>query len=241
MKVGVALTDILTGVYSTVAILAALAHRDHAGGGQHIDMALLDCGIAALSHFAQHPEAVAVCGRRRERFPEASVYNALADREWDTPVGQALACGGDVLMRFTAVQAVGGYEASLIAGEEPDLGRRLRAAGGEIWRIDAEMTLHDAALLRFGQWWRRMRRAGHAFAEGAALHGAGPERHWVAETRRALFWGAALPVLIVLAGLLHPAGWALPPCAGGARPCPACSPCNRKAWQTARGMWWCGT
>jgi crotonobetainyl-CoA:carnitine CoA-transferase CaiB-like acyl-CoA transferase len=42
VKVGVALTDILTGLYSTVAILAALAHRDHDGGGQHIDMALLD-------------------------------------------------------------------------------------------------------------------------------------------------------------------------------------------------------
>ena len=96
-----------------------------------------------------HPAAVVVCGRRRERFPQASVYNALADREWDTPVGPALACGGDALMRFTAVQAVGGYEASLIAGEEPDLCLRLRRAGGKIWRLGAEMTLHDAAMRRF--------------------------------------------------------------------------------------------
>jgi GT2 family glycosyltransferase len=128
----------------------------------------------------------------------------LADREWDTPVGQALACGGDALMRFTAVQAVGGYEASLIAGEEPDLCRRLRAAGGEIWRIDAEMTLHDAAMTRFSQWWKRAVRAGHAFAEGAARHGFS---HWGAETRRALIWGAALPVGIVVAEVIHPAAW----------------------------------
>ncbi len=169
-----------------------------------------DCAVqpgwiaAALAGFVAHPAAVVLCGRRRERFPEASVYNALADREWDTPVGQALACGGDALMRFTAVQAVGGYEASLIAGEEPDLCRRLRAAGGEVWRIDAEMTLHDAAMTRFSQWWKRAVRAGHAFAEGAARHGFS---HWGAETRRALIWGAALPVGIVVAGMIHPAAW----------------------------------
>ncbi|GLS85400.1 hypothetical protein GCM10010873_03730 [Cypionkella aquatica] len=164
---------------------------------------------AGLAGFAAHPGAVVICGRRRERFPEASVYNALADREWDTPVGQALACGGDALMRFAAVQAVGGYDASLIAGEEPDLCLRLRRAGGEVWRIVDEMTLHDAALLRFGQWWRRMVRAGYAFAEGAARHGSAAERHWLAETRRAVVWGLVLPVVMVLAGLLHPLGWLL--------------------------------
>ena len=160
---------------------------------------------AALAAFAAHPLAVVVCGRRRERFPEASVYNALADREWDTPIGQALACGGDALMRFAAVRAVGGYNPALIAGEEPDLCLRLRAAGGQVWRIDAEMTLHDAAMTRFGQWWKRTVRAGHAFAEGAALHGF---THWGAEVRRALIWGAGLPVLI-LAAFALPYGWTL--------------------------------
>lgn len=161
---------------------------------------------AALAGFAAHPAAVVICGRRRERFPAASVYNRLADREWDTPVGQAAACGGDALMRFAAVQAVGGYRGDLIAGEEPELCLRLRRAGGEVWRIAAEMTLHDAALLRFGQWWRRMRRAGHAFAEGAALHGAGPDRHWLAETRRAVFWGVVLPVGCVVLTAVTPFG-----------------------------------
>lgn len=161
---------------------------------------------AALATFAAHPAAVVVCGRRRERFPEASIYNAQADHEWNTPIGRALACGGDALMRFDAVLAVGGYDASLIAGEEPDLCLRLRAAGGEVWRIDAEMTLHDAAMTRFGQWWRRSVRAGHAFAEGVARHGFG---HWGAETRRALIWGAVLPLVVLLAGLAHPAGWLL--------------------------------
>lgn len=171
-----------------------------------------DCAVdpgwlsAAQVAFAAHPAAVAVCGRRRERFPQASVWNRLADREWNTPVGPASACGGDVLFRYAAVQAAGGYREDLIAGEEPELCLRLVRAGGQVWRIDAEMTLHDAAMMRFGQWWRRTVRAGHAFAEGAALHGAGPERHWVAETRRALLWGAGVPATALGLGLVHPAG-----------------------------------
>lgn len=161
---------------------------------------------AALAAFLDHPRAVVVCGRRRERFPEASVWNRMADREWNTPVGQTRACGGDALMRYADVVAVGGYRDSLIAGEEPELCLRLIRAGGQIWRIDAEMTLHDAAITRLGQWWRRSVRAGYAFAEGAALYGHEPEAHWVAETRRALIWGATLPATALMLGLLHPVG-----------------------------------
>ncbi|MFZ1469965.1 MAG: glycosyltransferase family A protein [Paracoccaceae bacterium] len=162
---------------------------------------------AALAAMAAHPGAVVVCGRRRERFPEASIYNRMCDREWDTPVGLAQACGGDALMRLAALRAVGGYRPDLIAGEEPELCLRLARSGGQIWRIDAEMTLHDAGLTRFAQWWRRSVRAGHAFAEGAALHGAGPERHWRQEVRRAVIWGLGVPALAIAAGLWHPAGW----------------------------------
>ncbi|WP_177325424.1 CaiB/BaiF CoA-transferase family protein [Pseudomonas sp. CFII64] len=54
VKVGVALTDILTGLYSTTAILAALAHRDQGGSGQHIDMALLDVQVACLANQAMN-------------------------------------------------------------------------------------------------------------------------------------------------------------------------------------------
>lgn len=53
MKVGISIVDILTSYNSVVAILAALRHRDQGHGGQAIDMSLLDCGVAALSHYAQ--------------------------------------------------------------------------------------------------------------------------------------------------------------------------------------------
>jgi GT2 family glycosyltransferase len=150
------------------------------------------------------PGAAVAHGRRRERFPEATIYNRLCDWEWDRPPGQARACGGDAMMRVSAFEEVGGFDPGLIAGEEPELCVRLRAAGWEIWCLDAEMTLHDAAMTRFSQFWRRARRAGHAYAEGAAMHGAPPERHGVAGRDRALVWGAGLPLAILLLSLAHP-------------------------------------
>lgn len=162
----------------------------------------LDQAHAFLRHNVTH---AVVCGRRRERFPERSVYNRLCDMEWNTPVGDAKSCGGDALMRVVALKEAGGYRDDLIAGEEPELCVRLRKAGWRVHRLDAEMTLHDAAIFRFSQWWTRSKRAGHAFAEGAWLHGASPERHWVAQTWRAMAWGVFLPCgTLLLAALCSP-------------------------------------
>lgn len=149
--------------------------------------------------------AAVVCGRRRERHPEASVYNALIDAEWNTPIGEARACGGDALMRHDPLVAVGGFREDLIAGEEPELCLRLRGRGWTIWRIDAEMTWHDARILHFRQWWRRTERAGHAFAEGDARFSTPAAPHWRREVRRIWIWGVALPLAAVLGALLHPA------------------------------------
>ncbi len=156
----------------------------------------------AVAFLRSHPEVAAVCGRRRERFPAASIYNQLCDIEWNTPPGVARSFGGDALIRAEALAAVGGYRDDLIAGEEPELCVRLRAAGWQIWRLDRDMTWHDAAMSRWSQWWRRNKRSGYAFAEGAFLHGAPPERHFASEARRALVWGAALPLVLVLTSTL---------------------------------------
>ena len=163
---------------------------------------------AAAAFLAATPRAAVACGRRRERFPEASVWNRLCDAEWDTPIGLTRACGGDAMMRAAAFAGVGGFNPALIAGEEPELCVRLRAAGWEVWRLDAEMTLHDAAMTRVSQWWKRMRRGGHAFAEGAAMHGRPPERHFVREARSALAWGFGVP-LAALVGVLALGPWGL--------------------------------
>ncbi|MGY6410169.1 MAG: glycosyltransferase family 2 protein [Alkalilacustris sp.] len=174
-----------------------------AGAAEFVQFIDGDCTLAdgwleaAAAHLARNPRVAIVCGRRRERFPEASVFHRLADREWDGPPGPAEACGGDALVRASAFAAVGGFNPGLIAGEEPELCARLRAEGWEIHRLACEMTVHDIAMTRLSQWWRRARRAGFAAAQGAALHGS---RHERAQRRKALAWGLGLP-MAALAGL----------------------------------------
>ncbi|MDY7107620.1 MAG: glycosyltransferase [Planctomycetota bacterium] len=161
---------------------------------------------AAFDVMRAERDVAIVCGRRREQNPEESVYNRLCDMEWNTPVGEAPACGGDALIRLDAFHAAGGYDVSLIAGEEPELCFRLREEGWRILRIDHDMTWHDARMMRFRQWWTRALRSGHAYAEGRAMHGDAPERFRVSEFRSIIEWAALLPLLAL--GLAWPT-WGL--------------------------------
>lgn len=156
----------------------------------------------ALDFLESHRNFAAVCGRRRERYPEASIYNQLCDIEWGTPVGEAKACGGDALFRVTALRAVDGYRETLIAGEEPELCYRMRQLGWKIMRLDAEMTLHDAAMTRFSQWWKRNQRAGHAYAESYAMHGHDQENFRKKETRSIFVWAVLIPLITILLSLI---------------------------------------
>ena len=167
----------------------------------------------ALTFMRDHPDVAAVCGRRRERHPEASPYNLLCEIEWNTPIGETLASGGDVLMRREAFASTGGFNEALIAYEEPDLCRRLRNKGWKICRLDADMTRHDAAILRFSQWWKRHERAGYGVMvitqlcreEGdveAAVHFStqvNSSRRWVVALLVLLFVG--IPLGIVMDGV----------------------------------------
>jgi glycosyltransferase involved in cell wall biosynthesis len=164
-----------------------------------------DCEVAggwlqvAAEFLDTRRDVAVVWGCRRERFPEKSVYNLLCDIEWqDLPLGETGICGGDAVIRVEAFRGVAGYRPDLICGEEPELCVRLRQAGWRIWRLDRDMTRHDAALYRFGQWWKRSLRSGYGYAQGVALHGAPPERHWVAESRRAWLWGLYIPLCALL-------------------------------------------
>src|SRR5262249_59305700 len=70
----------------------------------------------ALTFFERRTDVGIACGRRREQYPTASIYNQLCDFEWDTPLGEASACGGDALVRVEAFETVGGFRSQLMAG-----------------------------------------------------------------------------------------------------------------------------
>ena len=163
-----------------------------------------DCALVpgwievAFDFLSANPNVGVVCGWRQEKYPDASIYNGLCQREWYRPPGETKACGGDAIIRIDALRQVGGYSDNLIAGEEPELCIRLRKLGWKIWRLAHAMTLHDAAMYNFSQWWRRMIRAGFAYASVCCLHFRAPEAIWFKETVRAVFWGIVLPIGIVL-------------------------------------------
>jgi GT2 family glycosyltransferase len=186
-------------------------------GVEYVQFVDADCFVMpgwlerAQEELRRWPDVAAVGGRRRERFPGASIYNKLFDMEWERPVGECDSCGGDVMVRVAAFREIGGYDARLIGGTDPEFSLRLRRKGWRILQVDAEMTLHDAATYRFGQWWRRTVRSGYAYGQAAALNGRGPERFGVRPVVSALIWGLVLPALAAATLLLspwrHPLAW----------------------------------
>jgi Glycosyl transferase family group 2 len=170
-----------------------------------------NAGLAQLLTAHTEPDLAVVFGRRRERHPERSVYNALCDDEWNVPIGEASTCGGDALFRVDALRQVDFYNAAMIAGEDPELSMRLKKKGWRIRRIDVEMTLHDAAMTRFSQWWHRIRRSGHAYGEMAFLHPDVRDPNCPRSVLSILVWGGVMPAMMLLALLLaltiNPAWW----------------------------------
>ncbi len=158
------------------------------------DCELVDGWLATAVAALEADEKLAgVAGLRRERFPDATVYNKLCDLEWNTPTGEAKAVGGDAMFRRTALDDVGGYDPTMIAGEEPEMCIRLRSKGWTLRRIESEMTLHDAAMTSWKQWWNRNKRAGHAYAETLDRHPPTGAK----EVRSNYLFGLVVPLVLV--------------------------------------------
>jgi GT2 family glycosyltransferase len=165
----------------------------------------LDKGCRFLE---ENPRAALVAGRRRERYPERSIYNRLADVEWDLPIGEIELSHGDMMVRADAFRKIGGFDPKAFVAEDHDFCIRLRKEGFTLMRLDAEMTLHDMAITRFKQWFTRAIRGGYGFPLMATLHGRSHGWYSVRLVLSSLFWGVALPVAILaLAWPTH--GWSL--------------------------------
>ena len=157
---------------------------------------------SATEFLYANPKVAVACGRRIEAHPDESLYNRLIDEEWNTPIGRSDYSGGDSLVRVSAFEQIGGFRPELKAGEEPEMTTRLRAEGWEIWRIDAPMTIHDARIHRFGQWWTRSVRGGFGYAEVWSSTGQLPRRAFDALLRRAFFWSLGVPVAVSITALV---------------------------------------
>lgn len=179
-----------------------------------------DFVAVARAALASSSQRAAVWGHRREHQTQASVYNRVLDLDWIYPPGETEFCGGDALFVRSALAQVGGFNETLIAGEEPELCARLRQAGWRIQHIDAPMTLHDLAMTRWRQYWLRAERAGHAYAEVSHRLANTSTPLWMNEKHRNRLHSLVLLLyfaFVVLALLMQqgPAVW-LALAAGGA-------------------------
>ncbi|MFT7136665.1 MAG: GT2 family glycosyltransferase, partial [Akkermansiaceae bacterium] len=120
--------------------------------------------------------------------------------EWHRPAGDIEACGGDMMVRTRAFGDVGGFNPHVIAAEDDEFCTRVRKANWRVHRLPQRMTLHDADMMRFGQWWQRAVRTGHGFAQVGALH----PRYFLRARQRVWFYGAVLPLAVLLSLLLSP-------------------------------------
>jgi glycosyltransferase involved in cell wall biosynthesis len=168
----------------------------------------LDGDCTLLPHWMESAERAlcedarraAVFGGLLERDPGATLYNRLCASEWRCSTGDLSDHGalvGIFMVRADVFRELHGFRPEVIAGEEPELGVRMGLAGYRIARIDRPMAIHDAGLQRFGQWWRRAVRAGHAIGQRSHLHGSSRLRDCVRERASTVFWGIALPLAIV--------------------------------------------
>ncbi len=143
------------------------------------------------------PSIAIVCGGLRERSPEASIYNRLGDMEWRKPLGDVEHCGGVFMIRAEVFERVGGFDATIAAGEEPELCCRVRQAGFRVVRLDRPMATHDLNMTRFSQWWRRSFRGGYG-ALRLTLFGPVISRHvFRSQVRSAICWGIGLPITVM--------------------------------------------
>lgn len=163
-----------------------------------------DCELSAgwietaVNFLESHREFGIVSGRRKERFPEHSIYNTLIDIEWNTAVGETSAVLGDMLVRVSALNAINGFDEKIIAAEDDDFCLRARARGFKVFRIDHEMSTHDANMILLSQWYKRSMRGGHGYANIYHLHGGGKERHFQRNLLSVLLWGGLVPLAVVI-------------------------------------------
>jgi len=95
-KAGIPIADLITGMYATVAVCAALAHRAETGVGQHLDLALLDSQVAVLANQGANYLATGISPRRLgNAHPNIVPYQTFKTADGDV----ILACGNDNLFR----------------------------------------------------------------------------------------------------------------------------------------------
>lgn len=145
-------------------------------------------------------DIAAVCGYRKERYPNKNLFHYITDLEWGYSAGLCKYFGGDVLIIREALEKTGGFDDSLIAGEDPECSYRIRQKGWKILRINKHMTTHDINMATLKQYNKRAYRSGYAYAQISLRFIKEEEKLWLRESIRIIVRALA-PIVLFLLGL----------------------------------------
>ncbi len=156
-----------------------------------------DWFLNALEHMKDN--IAAVCGSLNEIHPEKNIYHILAEMEWAGDEGLCDFFGGGVLIKRNVLLDAGGYDETLIAGEDPELSYRVRKKGWSIRRIKSPMARHDINMSSFYKYLKRSFRSGYAYAEVSMRFIKNKEKMWLKENIR-ISLRTLLPLVITGGG-----------------------------------------
>ena len=160
----------------------------------------------ALGFMERRPEVAIIDGGQREQFRENSMLNLVSEISRQGSEGELQSAGATAFMRAESFEAAGGFRGDIETNDTEDLCLRMRRRGHHVWRIDNEMGVSNSPRLKLKDWWREAKRNGYEYAHGVFLHGAPPERFRVLEQARAIIWGGAFPLFIILAAIISAIG-----------------------------------
>lgn len=150
----------------------------------------------------QDPRIGAVLGLRKELRPHSSIFNQIADFEWNGPAGESDCFGGDVMIRRSVLEHTKGYDEVLVGGEDPELSRRVIRSGWRIWRIQAVMTYHDLNMHHLKPYLKRAYRSGYGFAAVRRREAQVKSPFWRSEALKILVRGLGFLGMVLSAGIL---------------------------------------
>lgn len=141
-------------------------------------------------------KVAAVYGYRKELYPDKNWYHFIADLEWNLDEHNF---GGDVLIKRTVLEEMGGYNDNLRAGEDPELAVRIRVKGYKIKRLPVIMCLHDINMAKFSQYIRRSFLSGYAYAQACLPMAEGGYYDWLERTLKIIFKVGGTTLLLAAA------------------------------------------
>jgi len=151
--------------------------------------------LEAVKHIDS--KTAAVFGLRKELYPRKNWFHFIADLEWTKPIPHTKFFGGDVLIKRSILEEVGGYDEGLIAGEDPELSARLRVKGWKIAGINTVMCYHDININTFTQYFKRSFRSGYAYAEAGIKMLKAAEKTWFLKSLKIFLKTGLIFLLIV--------------------------------------------